>query len=81
MYRRNGMYHCQIHFYLLGYQSSIFETIKGMSPLAHFTHQFSEGVKPDGKLTAAADVILMNLKDMNVAEAIQAVREDRKSVV
>ena len=71
------MYHCQIHFYLLGYQSSIFETIKGMSPLAHFTHQFSESVKPDGKLTAAADVILMNLKDMNVAEAIQAVRESK----
>ncbi len=72
------MYHCQIHFYLLGNQSGAFETIKGMSPLAHFTHQFSESAKPDRELAASADVILMNLQGMDVTEAMPAVRESRK---
>lgn len=65
------MYHCNVHFYLAGHQRKLFEIIKGMSPLAHFTHEFSESSRPDADLAAKADVILADLQDM----------EDRKSVV
>ncbi len=34
------MYHCHIHFYLMGQERSAFEIVKEMSPLGHFSHVF-----------------------------------------
>ncbi len=34
------MYHCHIHFYLVGGLCREFEIIKEMPPLEHFTHEF-----------------------------------------
>lgn len=31
------MYHCHLQIYLLGQPCSMFETVKGMEPLQHFT--------------------------------------------
>ena len=64
------MYHCNVHFYLAGHQRKVFEIIKGMSPLAHFTHVFSESIRPDPELAARADVILADLQDVDVLEEI-----------
>ena len=64
------MYHCNVHFYLAGHQRKVFEIIKGMSPLAHFTHVFSESIRPDPELAAKADVILADLQDVDVLEAV-----------
>ncbi len=64
------MYHCNVHFYLAGHQRKVFEIIKGMSPLAHFTHVFSESTRPDPELAARADVILADLQDVDVLEAV-----------
>nr|WP_305135436.1 PAS domain-containing hybrid sensor histidine kinase/response regulator [uncultured Schaedlerella sp.] len=64
------MYHCNVHFYLAGHQRKVFEIIKGMSPLAHFTHVFSESIRPDPELAARADVILADLQDVDVLEAV-----------
>lgn len=36
------MYHCHIHFYLVGGLCREFEIIKEMPPLEHFTHEFFE---------------------------------------
>ena len=36
------MYHCHIRFYLAGHQNQVFEIIKQILPLKHFTHIFSE---------------------------------------
>ena len=66
------MYHCHIHFYLIGYSCEIFETIKGMSPFKDFTHKFSESDRPEEMLTAQADVILIDLRDMDVEETLHA---------
>lgn len=65
------MYHCHIHFYLTGYQHRLFETIKGMSPLENFTHEFLESDEPEGELAAKADVILADLQGMDVKQTVQ----------
>lgn len=48
------MYHCHILFYLIGYQHKVFETVKEMSPLTHFSHEFLESDKPEEALAAKA---------------------------
>ena len=66
------MYHCHIHFYLTGCQNKEFEIIKEMSPLSHFTHTFSESIRPEKALAANADVILAYLHNVDVQETMQA---------
>jgi len=57
------MYHCQVHFYLIGNNCKAFETIENIAPLEHFTHKFSKSDKPDKILTNNADVIFANLQN------------------
>lgn len=56
------MYHCHIHFYLIGHQHKIFEKIKQMPPLAHFTHTFLESSTPQKQYTQKADVIFAEIQ-------------------
>ena len=49
------MYHCHVHFYLLGEQSRTFEIIKKMPPLEHFTHEYMESSVSEEALAAKAD--------------------------
>ena len=65
------MYHCHIHFYLAGRPGRVFEIIKEMSPLEHFTHEFSESSKPERALAGRADVIVADLRDVNTKEALR----------
>ena len=65
------MYHCHLKFYLLGRQSRIFEIIKEMPPLEHFTHEYMESSYPEQTLAQKADVILADLQDLNTKEAVQ----------
>lgn len=72
------MYHCHIHFYLTGCQHGIFEIIKKMPPLEHFTHEFSGSSIPKTALTANADVIFANLQDMDAMETFQALISNKQ---
>ncbi len=65
------MYHCHVHFYLLGRQRRIFEIIKEMSPLEHFTHEYMESSEPDKALAVKADVILADLQEVNARDTVQ----------
>ncbi len=65
------MYHCHVHFYLTGHLCSAFEIIKGMSPLANFTHMFSESEKPDAAQVAQADVTLASLEGMDAERTVE----------
>ncbi|MDE6433250.1 MAG: response regulator [Lachnospiraceae bacterium] len=65
------MYHCHIHFYLIGACCKAFNVIKEMSPLENFTHEFWEGSKFEEGLLAKADVILVDLSDLDGEAAIQ----------
>lgn len=65
------MYHCQIHFYLSGVPCRAFEIIKGITPYANFTHQYTWKEQPSSDDAAAADVILVNLEGMDAKETVQ----------
>lgn len=66
------MYHCHMHLYLAGCQRKTIETLKAMKPLERFTHIFTESDGLDEALAAKADVILLDLHDMDAKEAVQA---------
>jgi len=72
------MYHCHVHFYLMGHYSRILEIIQGMSPLEHFTHQFSVSDGLEEAMAAQADVILADLQNMDVKEVLRSLICNRK---
>lgn len=72
------MYHCHVHFYLIGSQSKTFEAVKTMSPLDHFTHDFAESQCPEQELIKKADVILADLQGMDIKKEIAALRTYKK---
>lgn len=63
------MYHCHVHFYLIGEENRLFELMKEMSPLKNFTHGFSCGASLEREYAAKADVIFAYLKDRNAEDA------------
>ena len=66
------MYHCHIHFYLVGGLCREFEIIKEMPPLEHFAHEFFESGQPEEILMRRADMILADLRNMEAKAALQA---------
>ncbi|MCM1149349.1 MAG: response regulator [Butyricicoccus sp.] len=64
------MYHCHISFYFTGSQRDIFETVREMPPLEHFTHSFTESERPEAALLAPADVILADIRSMDAEAAL-----------
>ena len=73
------MYHCHIRFYLAGRQHSIFEIIKNMSPLEHFTHEFYESGTPETSLAAGADVIFADLTGMDARKTLSSLVSVKRS--
>lgn len=65
------MYHCHINFYLIGHPCRVFEIIKEISPLEHFTHGFSESDIQNKELASKSDVIFVNIQDLDVKEVLQ----------
>ena len=72
------MYHCHIHFYLTGQAHRVFEIVKGMSPLPHFTHEFFESDVPEEPLVAKADVILADVHGLDVRDALQTLTAGKR---
>ena len=70
------MYHCHIHFYLIGHQHKIFEKIKQMPPLAHFTHTFLESSTPQKQYTQKADVIFAEIQGQG--DELRQILADKK---
>ncbi len=62
------MYHCHVQFYLLGRTCSVFEKIKEMPPLEHFTHEYSESENLEESLAAESDVILADFRTLDEAK-------------
>ena len=66
------MYHCHIRFCFAGHHCRAFEIIKGMAPLEHFTHEFSECEELKAVSGMRADVVLANLQGVGEQEALRA---------
>lgn len=67
------MYHCCLHFYWLGDRSEIFEIIKRMPPLEHFSHEYWESSEAEKSLAVQADVILANLQGREAKTVVDRV--------
>lgn len=72
------MYHCHTHFYLTGRKTEVFEIIKEMPPLEHFTHEFTESDMLEERLAAEADVIIASLQDMVEKEMMETLVSKKK---
>ena len=72
------MYHCHIQFYLSGHPCRVFDIVKEILPLEHFTHGFLESDKPEEALAAEADVILADIRDMDAKEALRRLTVNKK---
>lgn len=64
------MYHCHIRFYLIGRQQELWEQIRAVPPFENFTHTFTESSRPEAGLLAQADVIFVDLLDMDVEQTL-----------
>ena len=72
------MYRCCIHIYLIGKTNSLFETMKAMAPLEHFTHEFCESDVPSGAVSAA-DVIFAVLPGLDAEGTVRSLLSAKRS--
>ena len=66
------MYHCHIRFYLVGRDRALFDAVRAMPPLEHFSHSFTESGSPDAALCNQADVIIADLRGTQAADVLDA---------
>ena len=72
------MYHCHLRFYFTGHVCNVFEIIKKLSPLEHFSHEFLESESTDKNLTEQADVILANIEALDVGDTLQTLTSNMR---
>ena len=51
-------------------QNELFTTLKQLSPLPHFTHEYMQSANADAALTEKANVILADMRQMNVEDTL-----------
>ena len=73
------MYHCHMRFYLIGQDETLFALLRAMPPLEAFTHEFFESREPEASPAAKADVILADLRDTGVAEAVRMLDANKRA--
>lgn len=69
------MYHCHLHFYLLGQQEGVFDIIKEMPVFEHFTHDYMESSEPEEKLAAKADVVFADLRNLDAKKTLETLAQ------
>ncbi|MCM1121163.1 MAG: response regulator [Eubacterium sp.] len=72
------MYHCHIQFYLIGSQNAVFESIKEIAPLEHFTHSFRESGASETEEIEQADVLFADLRGNDAGKALQTLAAHKK---
>ncbi len=75
------MYYCQLHVYCLGRRQELFDAVRAIPPLEHFTHTFSKSDAPDPALAAQADVILADLRELDGEDAAGLLAAGEKTVL
>ena len=72
------MYHCRLDFYCVSRHPEVFDTVKEMPALTPFTHAFTVSEQLDPAAAAAADVILADLRDMDIPSTMQSLLACKK---
>ncbi len=73
------MYQCHLRFYFIGHQPELFAPLKGMPPLEPFIHAFQESSDPQKDLTAKADVILADLRGIDITSVLRTLIAQKKA--
>lgn len=72
------MYHCKICFYLIGESDDLFNNLKEIQPLPHFTHEFAESAKPEESRLEQADVIVIDLSGMDTEQTLNVLSAHKR---
>lgn len=72
------MYHCHLHFYLVGQDPGLWEPLRALPAYAEFTHYFAESAEPEREAAAAADVIFADLRGQQAEAAIAVLSEGKR---
>ncbi|MCI9351788.1 MAG: response regulator [Lawsonibacter sp.] len=72
------MYHCFIHFYLVGFAREDSEALKEMPSFENFAHMFTESAQLDWSLAARADVILADLRSLGDTSVVQELLQTKR---
>lgn len=72
------MYRCHIRFYLIGGQNAVFESIKEITPLEHFSHTFWESDEPKEETAAQADVLVADVQGTDPEEMLRTLSAYKK---
>lgn len=72
------MYHCHVHFYLLGNTCELFDNIELLPAPKQYTYAFSKSETVHQALVQGADVILVNLVHMDAREVLQLLLQKKK---
>jgi len=73
-----SLYHCHVRFYLIGSHNVLFESIKTIMPLEHFTHTFWESEEPEAEKAAEADVLFADLQGADADERLRTLAAHKK---
>ena len=72
------MYHCLLKIYMTGHDGELFRVIREMAPLERFTHDFIESREPEADPAAQADLILADLRELDLSAALQILCRSRR---
>ncbi|MCM1287968.1 MAG: ATP-binding protein [Clostridium sp.] len=75
------MYSCQLCIFLIGDSCPLFDVIKEIKPLEHFTHTFVENKILDEKSMSDADVVFVNLQHMDAFDGVRAFIKNKREDV
>ena len=73
------MYHCRLQIYLTGRRRDIFRVIRETPPLERFSHVYLESDEPEAALAAQADLILADLRELDVPAALGTLCANRRA--
>ncbi len=72
------MYHCHIQFYFIGVQDNLLKFVEGVTPPENFTYTSWKSEEPESEMAAQADVLFVDLRDLDAGEALQMLVAHKK---
>lgn len=75
------MYHCHIHFYLIGQVQDLLDQLRAVPAPEHFTYSFTDGSALQAQALSQADVIFASLQNTDPAALLRGKRENAALIV
>lgn len=72
------MYHCHIHFYLIGQVQDLLDQLRAVPAPEHFTYSFTDGSALQAQALSQADVIFASLQNTDPAALLPALLRGKR---